>query len=430
MKIAVIGAGFTGLAAARLLTNHGASVTVFEKDEEPGGLALGFQDPKWEWSLEKHYHHWFTNDQSILTLAKNVGYDVFIKRPKTSVLVDGKSYQLDSPLSVLGFPKLSLPERVRMGVALGLLRYNPLWKPLENFKTTDVLPKLMGQRAYQMLWEPQLKSKFGTFFTDISLAWFWARVHKRTPSLAYPNGGFLPFARQLAAKTQQQGATVHFATEVQSIDAGQSGVQITFRLPSGKTETEVFDKALVTLPSFFFLKIVPQLPETYKKQLERLQGLGAINLVLRLKKPFLQDGTYWLSVCEKNAPVMAVVEHTNFMDKKYYNNEHIVYLGNYLPSSHESFKLDENQLLAKYHPFLKRINASYRKELIKTHLFKVPYAQPIIPLYYSKIIPPFKTPLPGVFLANIQQVYPWDRGTNYAVELGEKAGRLLLQKDA
>ena len=36
------------------------------------------------------------------------------------------------------------------------------------------------------------------------------------------------------------------------------------------------------------------------------------------------------------------------------------------------------------------------------------------------------TPLPHVYLANIEQVYPWDRGTNYAVELGEKVAHQIL----
>ena len=98
MKIAIIGAGFTGLSAAYELTKQKHNVTVFEKDSIPGGLAIGYWEKAWEWSLEKHYHHWFTNDKSIFTLAKEINHEVIIKRPKTSVFVKGKIYQLDSPL--------------------------------------------------------------------------------------------------------------------------------------------------------------------------------------------------------------------------------------------------------------------------------------------------------------------------------------------
>ena len=126
---------------------------------------------------------------------------------------------------------------------------------------------------------------------------------------------------------------------------------------------------------------------------------------------------------------MAVVEHTNFMDKKQYNNEHLLYLGNYLPADSKRFSMEKEEVLKLFDPFLKKINANYKKNLIDYELFKVPFAQPIIPTNYSKMIPPFNTPMPKVYLANIEQVYPWDRGTNYAVELGEKITDYILNED-
>lgn len=423
MNVAVIGAGFTGLSAAYQLTKKNHKVTVFEKDSTPGGLALGFREKKWEWSLEKHYHHWFANDKNILDLAKEINYEVLLPRPKTSVFIENHIYQLDSPQSVLGFPKLSIVQRLRMAAVLGMLKYNPFWQPLEGIKAAEFLPKAMGKQAYKMLWEPQLHNKFGNYINDVSLTWFWARINKRTPTLAYPKGGFLNFTNALVKKIDEQGGKVFFKTEVNEIKInGQTSVNYTL---DAKRYTLNFDNVVVTLPSFFFTKIAPDLPENYKASLLKLKGLGAINLVLRLKEQFLKDGTYWLSICEKNAPVMAIVEHTNFMDKKYYNNEHIVYLGNYLPSNHPYMKLSEKDLLKVYEPFLQRINPTYNLSLIAYHLFKAPFAQPIIPTNYSKIIPPLETPLPNVYLANIQQVYPWDRGTNYAVELGEKVAHII-----
>src|SRR3972149_2198505 len=112
MKIGIVGAGFTGLAAAYYLTRNGHDVTVFEKDEKPGGLAVGYREKKWEWSLERHYHHWFTNDKSVLKLAKEINHKVIIKRLKTSSFVDNEIFQLDSPLSLLKFPKINMLERI------------------------------------------------------------------------------------------------------------------------------------------------------------------------------------------------------------------------------------------------------------------------------------------------------------------------------
>src|SRR3989338_11119251 len=284
----------------------------------------------------------------------------------------------------------------------------------------------MGRKSYEMIWEPQLANKFGGFFKDISLAWFWARIKKRTPKLVYPSGGFLGFANRLVRECERRNVKFLFGAEVEEIKKSDNGVEIKYK-ENGKWKMEngKYDAVIVTLPSFFFLNIARDLPENYREQLMSLKGLGAINLVLRLKKPFLTDGTYWLSICEKNAPIMAIVEHTDFMDKKHYNNEHIVYLGNYLPREHPYFSYSAEKLLEAYEPLLKKVQPKFRESLIALHMFTVPFAQPIIPRNYSKIIPPFETPFSNLFLANMQQVYPWDRGTNYAVELGEKVAKLI-----
>lgn len=427
MKIAVIGAGFAGLSAAYQLVKRGYEVTVFEKEGSPGGLALGFKENKWAWSLEKHYHHWFANDNSVLRLAKELNFKTLTKRPKTSVFIENKIYQLDSPYHVLTFPKLNVVERLRMATVLALLRYNPFWKPLEQIKVGDFLPLTMGKNPYQKIWEPQLRNKFGDYINDISLAWFWARIRKRTAELVYPKGGFLEFANHLVKNIEQNGGKVFFRTEV--IELKEKGSKINLAcLNDSNHFNYAFDKVIITLPSFFFVKLAPQLPNDYKEKLMQLKGLGALNLVLRLKKPFLIDGTYWLSICDKNSPIMAIVEHTNFMDKKHYNNEHIVYIGNYLPFDHPYMKMTASELLKVYDPYLKKINPNYHLSTFNSQLFSVPFAQPIIPVNYSKIMPAFETPLKNVYLANIQQVYPWDRGTNYAVELGEKVAKLIAEQ--
>lgn len=424
MRIGIIGAGFTGLCAAYDLVKNGHEVAVFEKDSKPGGLAIGYKEHGWEWSLEKHYHHWFSNDKTILNLASEINFEVITKRPKTSIFVENNLYQLDSPKSVLTFPRLSIPDRLRMSIVIGALRYNPYWKILEGINTDKFLLRTMGEKAYKKIWEPQLKNKFGDFAKDIALSWFWARIKKRTSSLVYPQGGFLNFAQALVKECEKKGAKFFFDTEVQEIRNNKQ-VNIKYKMANDKWSTENFDAVVVTLPSFFFAKIAPDLPKEYKDRLLSLKGLGAINLVLRLKEKFLKDGTYWLSVCDKKSPIMAIVEHTNFMDKKHYNNEHIVYLGNYLPSDHPYMKMAADELLKIYDPYLRKINKNYKSSIINCELFKAPFAQPIIPLNYSKIIPPFKTPLRNIYLANIQQVYPWDRGTNYAAELGKKVAKLI-----
>lgn len=425
MKIAIVGAGFTGLSTAYYLIKKGHAVEIFELDKKPGGLAIGYGEKNWDWTLESHYHHWFTNDKHVIRLAQEIKHKVIIKRPITSSFVNGNIYQLDSPQSVLTFPKLNLLNRLRMGASLALLKYNPFWVPLENYKAEPFLKKTMGSTAYKMLWEPLMVNKLGKYAGSVSLAWFWARVYKRTPSLAYPEGGFLKFAQHLQHVIENRGGVFHYETEVVELSSKIAPVIKFKNTASKKIESKTYDAVVVTTPSFLFKKIAPSLPQTYKNSLGMLKGIGAMNLVLRLKKPFFKDKTYWLSMCDLKSPILAIVEHTNFMDRKHYNNENLVYIGNYMEVTDERFSMSDKKLLELYDSWLKTINPDYKSSIIDFKLFKAPFAQPIIYPKYSKRIPSFITPLKNVYLANIEQVYPWDRGTNYAVELGNKISNIV-----
>ncbi len=426
MRIAILGAGFTGLSAAYYLEKYGHKVTVIEKKGIPGGLATGFKLKDWNWTIEKHYHHFFTNDNYAFEFAKEIGHTIIIKRPKTSVYIDNKIYQLDSPFELLKFPKLSLIEKIRMAAVLGFLKYNPFWKMFEKTKTTDFLSKKMGTKSYKMIWEPQLLAKFGNKYKDkISLVWFWARIRKRTAKLAYPEGGFLSFAEKACGKIYDLGGKIIFNTNVIEIEEKQNQILIKTKNKDGEEKLLNFDKIIITLPSFLFLKLIKKLPYSYKNKFINFESLGAVNLILRLKKPFFKDGTYWLSICDNSSPFTCIVEHTNFMDKKNYNKEHIVYIGKYLSPNHLYFSKNADELLKIYDSYLKKINANYKSSIINLELFKDPFAQPIIPENYSEIIPSFYTPFKNIYLANIQQVYPWDRGTNYAIELGEKIADII-----
>ena len=422
MKVGIIGAGFTGLSAAYRLSKKGVSVTVFEKEDKPGGLASGFKEPDWKWPLEKHYHHWFYSDWAVRNLADEIGQKVIIDRPKTSTFVDGNTYQLDSPLSLLLFDKLSFLSRVKSGMLLAYLKLNPFWKSLEGVTSESFLKKYNGKEAWELLWKPLFQKKFANFYKEIPASWFWARVKKRSARLLYPEGGFGAFAEALEKKLKKNGGEIKYKSSVEKID--KKGKELIIN-SNGKIYS--FDKVICTISSPLFAKITKNLKADYIKSLLNLQGVGAVNLLLSLDKQFLRDNSYWLNVNSRHFPFLAVVEHTNFMDKKHYGGEHIVYVGNYLPHEHDYYNKDAVDLIKVFYPFLKTINPKFDKKWInRAYLFKTHFAQPIIPLNYSQIILDFETPIKGLYLANIQQVYPWDRGTNYAVELGEKVAEIVI----
>src|SRR5690606_19159370 len=97
-------------------------------------------------------------------------------------------------------------------------------------------------------------------------------------------------------------------------------------------------------------------------------------------------------------------------------------------ADHEYFRLSEEELAGRFLPSLNKVNPDFSPEWIKRQwLFRVPYAQPVPFVNHSRNIPAIRTPLDGLYFASMSQVYPWDRGTNYAVEMGRSTARMMLE---
>jgi len=248
------------------------------------------------------------------------------------------------------------------------------------------------------------------------LAWFWARIKARTTRLGYPEGGFQSLADKLEKEIQKKGGKVLLNQRVQNIDH-------TKILSDGKKYE--FDKVIVTVPNIIFSKLAQAIDRDYKNKLDSFEGIGAVTMMLELSRPFFSTGVYWLNICDKGYPFLAVVEHTNYMDKKFYGGNHILYVGNYLPHSHKYFSMTKETLLEKYHPYLEKLCPGYRSNIVDVQVFRAPFAQPIVKTNFSKKILPFDTPWENVYLSNMQQVYPWDRGTNFSVRLGDEIASYL-----
>jgi protoporphyrinogen oxidase len=413
MKVAIIGAGFTGLAAGVRLVDEGHRVTIYEAGERVGGLAGGFKN-HWDWELEEFYHHIFTSDQEVISLAEKVSWPPKFFQPETDCFIDGNYRRLDSPLSVLGFDRLSFLARVRMGLGLGLLKAIPNGQFLERFSTEKTLPLLIGDEAYEKIWKKLLEAKFGQYIGEVNFAWFWARVAKRSAALGYFEGGFQLLAEKLGEYIEAHGGKIKLKTEVKKVESIEKG---TF-LVAGKR----FDRVIVTAPAPVAEKIVGREVVSWPK----INYLWGQTLVLELSESLLP--VYWVNILEKNWPFLVAVEHTKMIDKKHYGGNHVLYLGNYLEDGDRRLKMNEKELLRLFKPYLKKINVQFDDGLvISVKKFQQPFAQPVFPINYSKIMPEIETKIKGLYVANMSMVYPWDRGTNYAVFLGNRVAEMVME---
>lgn len=428
MKAAIVGAGIGGLAAAHDLDLADYEVVVYEASDHVGGLSAGFKDQGWDWSVEKYYHHWFATDRHVLGLIDEFGWgeDVIFPRPITAVYYDEKFYPFDSPLAVIRFPGIPLIDRFRTGAVVAYLKLISNWQPFERTTADAWIRKWGGSKAYNALWRPLLMGKFGPHYQDVNMAWFWARFKARTPRLGTFEGGFQALLDRMANHLRERGVKILLKHPVEHIEGSPSGG---VSLRSG-SETNHFDQCLSTTSPAILARSTPSLPKAYLEQLLRLKSMGAVVMILALKHQLSEAGNYWHNLPkEAGFPFLSLVEHTNFLSPRHFGGDHIVYCGDYLEPEHEYFSLDKEELKERFLPSFKRFNAKFEPDWVrKTWLFKTPYAQPVPPLNHSTAIPAIKTPIDGLWFASMSQVYPWDRGTNFAVEICRQAAREMLSQ--
>jgi len=434
MKIAVLGGGLTGLTASYYLAKKNHEVNLFEKEKVLGGLASGFKQKNWDWYLERAYHHLFANDSDILDFAKEIGFDgIFFQKPETGSLYENSKrktqnaklqlktksytiYPLDTPIDLLSFPLLSFSDKIRASFTLAFLKFSPFLPFFEKQTSQLFLKKAMGEKGYSILFGELFRKKFGKYAKNILLSFFWARIKKRTKSLGYIEGGFQAFINYLEKLLKNLGVNILTSYEVKEIKKKGNKFLI---------DDQEFDLVISTLPTPITAKIAQKIfPAKFTQNLRRLSYLSALTLILETDKPILEK-TYWLNIAAPKIPIMVLVQHTNFIDKKYYGGKHLAYLGWYLDKDDKLWNMKDQDLLNFILPHLKKIS-NFQFQIKNYYVFRAPFAQPIFDKNFLKYKPNFFTPVENFYIASLDMTYPFDRGTNYAVKLGKKINKIII----
>jgi protoporphyrinogen oxidase len=395
-KVAIIGAGLTGLVAGYRLCQAGYKVTIFERNDDIGGLMGGFKINGT--SLEKAYHHIFKTDTDIIGLVKELGLEDKLKWHESSIAVysGGNLYPFVTPLDLLMFKPLGLIGKFRTGLISLWLQKDNNWQKYISITAKDWMKKTCGTEAYKVIWEPLLKGKFHDYYDKVSMAWLWARIHTRAGSkdkdgkeyLGYFDGGFRVVADKLADKIKANGGEIRLNQEVDF----------------NKVEKN-YDKVI------------------YTGAAKGIDYLGAVCVVFTSKQSLSKY--YWHNINDNESPFLCFIQHTNLIDKKSYQNENVYYMGTYIPHDHKFFSSDDKVVKKAFFEYLHKVFPKFdQKKIHETFVFKLKNAQHIVTTDYPTKIPPYKIS-EKIYQSNFAQIFPEDRGTNFAVREGNRIAEMI-----
>jgi protoporphyrinogen oxidase len=429
-KIAVIGAGYTGLTVAYRLSKKGYQVTIFEKEDFIGGLTSGFNLDGVP--LEKIWHFLYLSDKYALDLAKEleVKNKLIFHNSTVSTYYDGKLYPFMSPKDLLFFSPISILSRIRTGLVGVYLKLLRNWHPLTKITAYNWMNKWAGREATRVIWKPLLEGKFGKYYDKVIMSWLWGRIKVRVDSqedkgeqLGYFRGGFGILTDGLKNNIVKNGGQIKLSNEVRTIVSKAEKVVI--QTEEGE---EVFDKVVATTPSPVFANLIEKnekIKQSYLDKLRSVDYVGAIVMAFSSSQKI--SPYYWHNVNDEKIPFLVFLANSELAGTETYQGKHIYYIGFYAEHDHHYFKEDKNEIMAEWLKGVKKMFPDFSEEKITDkNLFKFKNAQHIVDLNYKSRIPAYQTPMDNVLLSNFSQIYPEDRGLNFAIRDGEKIARMIM----
>lgn len=429
--IAIVGAGLAGLTAALRLTQAGYKVRIFERYPRPGGLARALDvggEP-----LEAFYHHIFTTDTDYVALAEELGLADEIEwlPSKMGIWAEGRLWEFGTPASLLRFGPMRLTDKLRFGLSTLWLQRQKDPRPFESVTAADWIRRHQGERTWKSVWGPLLYQKFADDAEKVAMVWLWRKISLRGRSrsrsgmgecLGYMRGSFIRLVETLVTRIEAAGGSFHLTEEVHRLEAEDGGFSIITR-----HQTHKATRVLVAAPIPDHLDVAGHLlPDEERKALADLRATGAICTILELERsltPF-----YWLNIADPEMPFGGLIEHTNYVPAERYGGRNVLYISNYLYTDHPLYNAPKAKIIDGYLPYLQRVNPAFDSSwILRSHHFRADYAQPVVTTGYREQIPKMRTSVPGLYLCSMAQVFPEDRGQNYAIAYGETVARIMLE---
>jgi len=423
-KVAVVGGGISGLSAAYFALNKGFDVSLYESSDHLGGFAASFDMDGIK--IEKYYHFICRGDHKLIELSNRLGlgHKIKFQASKTACFYQGHHYPFSTPLDLIKFSPISLSSRLKFGLKFLSSQYIKDWEELDQISGKEWLCNHIGEEAYNAIWDPLLKIKFGNNYDRISAAWVWHRIYRvstsrKTPlsreRMGYLEGGSNTLIRAITKQIEQLGGSIHLNSKVLKIAKSNHS----FKLIQESGRYACFDRIVLAVPLPVTAGIIKDLDPGFSLKLSSIVFYGILCGVFRLKEKV--SDAFWLNINDSRIVANGLIEYTNLNPLEEISPHKIVYIPLYVPVDNKWFLMDEASLRYGFFEMLKTLNPSLSKNcVVDFRVFKSPYAQAICTTGFKDMVPPVTIPIENLFLLDSTQIYPSDRALSALIGLAEK----------
>jgi protoporphyrinogen oxidase len=350
---------------------------------------------------------------------------------KMGIWANGRLWDFGTPMSLLRFRPLHLIDKFRFALSTLWLQRQTDPTAFESVTAAEWIRRHQGERVWRTVWGPLLYQKFADDAEQVAMVWLWRKISLRGRSrsrsgmgerLGYMRGSFMRLVDVLAGRIEAVGGSFHLAEPVRRLERTADGLTVLTR-----GERYRADRILVAAPVPDHLEIAGHLlAEDERDALTRLRATGAICTILELSRSLTPY--YWLNIADRDMPFGGLIEHTNYIPAERYGGRILLYISNYLFADHPLYRAGKNAVLDAYVPWLQRVNPAFDPSwIVASHHFRADYAQPVVTVGYRNKVPAMRTSVPGLYLCSMAQIYPEDRGQNYAIAYGDRAARLMME---
>lgn len=426
-KVAVIGAGAMGLACAYDLVKEGYQVDIYEQDDRIGGMSASFDFDGLK--IERYYHFVCAPDYTLFDMMKELNIYDKLKWTETKMgfFYEGKLYKWGNPVHLLTFPKATLLDKLRYGFHVFLTSKKNNWDSLDNKNAVDWIRSNVGERAYEIFWRPLFDLKFYEYSSSISAAWIGTRLKRVgvsrknifTERMGYIEGGSETLLYELQKHIESKKGQVFLKQTVQTVSIENGKVQ--GLLVNG--EHIAYDHVVSTVPLPYVPKLIPDLPVKAKNQIEKIDNIGVVCVILKLKHEISEN--FWMNINDKTIQIPGVIEYSNLNPLKH----SILYVPFYLHANHPKYQESNASFLQEVVEYLKKLNPEFKEDwILAQHVHRYQYAQPVCPPEFMSMLPSMKTDVEGLYLADTSYYYPEDRSISESMRVGLELSA-LVKKD-